>query len=363
MTAKQRQSTFQHWQSVIMRETRDLPSLERVGAMALQDRDVRSDAALESMIRTHLAQRRADIERDTRNNAPAARPAGKPRDFACGSRGVRENREPRAESQSAPPVPKSPTPDPARLVFDELAEIFRNALARGDEREAGAAYDNLRVHQQEHRGVVPAAGLAEYEQRLARLRTRLEEFRVQIAALLRQAVAASRSGDEQSATALLRRLAAIHVNYPNLLDAMHLEEARADVLQASEQHDDSATARRLEQRERAVAREIKRIAIAVQRVYREVCAAPATREAVRDARATYKQARQDVRAHGPEWLAGLVLELGDLLAEWRLPSQAARQQIDTFLERVQIGMRRIRAAVARIDSKLDEVDDSRAEPP
>ncbi len=358
MTAKQRESTFQHWQSVIMRETRDLPSLERVGATALQDRDVRSDAALESLIRGHLAQRRADIERETRNDAPVARPAGKPRDFAARSPGVHTSWEPRTESQAAPPAPLAPVPDPAQVALDELSESFREALARGDEREAGTLYDKLCVHQQEHSGTLPAAALAEHEHRLAKLRQRLQEFRVQIAALLQQARAASRSGDEKAATALLRRLAAIHVTYPDLLDDTRLKEARADVVQAGEQHDDRATARRLEQRQRAVAREITRIAAALRNVYRVVCAMPISREELHDAQATYQQTRRDVRAHDPEWLAGFVLELGDLLAEWGRPSQAARQQIDAFLEHVGVSMQRLRAAVARIDSKFDKLDDS-----
>jgi hypothetical protein len=191
-----------------MRATRDLPSLERVGAMALRDRDVRSDAPLETLVRGHLAQRRADIERETGNDAPAARPAGKPRDFACRSYSGRDDWESDAEPEAAPPPSAAPIPDPAQVAFKELAEIFRSALARGDERGAGAAYDNLRVHQQEHSGILPAAGLAEHEERLARLRKRLLEFRVQIAALLRQARAASQRGDEQVATVLLRRLAA-----------------------------------------------------------------------------------------------------------------------------------------------------------
>jgi hypothetical protein len=64
LTAKQRATALQHWCSLIMRECRDLAALERLRARAEQDRDVRADAQLQSMVRAEFERRRADLQRE-----------------------------------------------------------------------------------------------------------------------------------------------------------------------------------------------------------------------------------------------------------------------------------------------------------
>ena len=357
MTAKERDAVFQHWRSVILRETRDLASLERVGARALQDRDVRGDSALESLIRGHLAQRRAEIEREqqsvesaNRQSRPAVRRSGH-----VGRRTTAPvDRKPRPEAQPVPP-PSIPLPaDPVQVAFDGLAQTLSGWLARGDEDEASAVYEQMRALQEESRGVIPGAALQPYEQKVAKLRTRLGQFRVQIAALAQQAITASRNGDEHAAATLMRRLSAIHVTYPHLLDEARLDEIRAAIVRANGQHEDGLTARRLIERERAVATDLKRIAAAVHEFHRVVCALPDTSEEFRSAQAAYLRTLQEVRAHDPEWLAWFVLELADLLAEWSDPPPAAAKQIDRFLESIRLGLKRINAEVGEIDTGLGE---------
>ncbi len=63
LTAKQRATALQHWCSLIMRECRDLAALERLRGRAEQDRDVRADAQLQSMVRAEFERRRADLQR------------------------------------------------------------------------------------------------------------------------------------------------------------------------------------------------------------------------------------------------------------------------------------------------------------
>jgi hypothetical protein len=235
------------------------------------------------------------------------------------------------------------------VAFDEFTRTLQEFMARGNATEAQAVLEQMRALQEQSRGSISAAVLPPYEQKIARLLRRLEDFRVQIAALVQQAIAAAQKGDEPAAAVLLRRLTAIHVTYPHLLDEAGVEQIRTDIVRATAQHDDRLTARRLVDRERAVAAEIVKIAAAVHEFHRVVCRAPASTEEFRSAEAAYLRTLQEVRAHDPEWLAGFVLELADLLAEWRLPGRAVRKQIDRFLESVRRGMQRVHAEMTRID--------------
>jgi hypothetical protein len=357
MNAKERDTALRQWQALISRETRDLASLEQVGARALQDRDVCGDVALERLVRERLAQRRAEIEREQqateiadRASLPAAR-----RSEDVGRRTFPSDVPellPRVQPQMPPSL--APSPVSAQITFDDLAQTLGGWLGRGDEDEARAVYEQMRVLQEESPGVISVSALQPYEEKIAKLTTRLGEFRVQIAALAQQAVTASRSGDEPAAATLLRRLSAIHVTYPRLLDEARLDEIRADMVHASEEHEDGVTAHQLVERERAVAAEIRKIAAAVREFHRVVCEVPESSAEFRSAEAAYLQILREVRAHDPEWLAGFVLELADLLAEWRTPPQAARTQVDRFLENVRLSLENIRAEIGRIETKRDE---------
>ena len=367
MNAKERDNIFQQWRSLIAREGRDLDSLERISARALQDRDIRADAQLQSMLQDELGRRRTELQRGQQSeqrNQPSSKPPSKCRPSASQRDDPSWRASPDLASEfqpaarPAPPDTAPPPPDPVQETFDGLAQTLNGWLARGDEDEARAIYEEMRALQGESRGEIPTAALQPYEQKVAKLRTRLGQYRVQIAALVQQAIAASRNGDERSAATLMRRLSAIHVSYPHLLDEARLDEIRADIVDANEQHDDGLTARRLIERERAVAVEIRKIAAAVHEFYRVVCEVPNSSEEFRSAEAAYLLTLQQVRTHDPEWLAGFILELADLLAEWRMPPGAAGKQIDRFLENVRQSMKRIHAEMDRIDNKRDEAEES-----
>jgi hypothetical protein len=77
LTAKQRDAALQQWRSLITRECRDLSSLERISARALQDRDIRADAQLLSMVQAELERRRAELQRKQRSEQ-RAQPSSKP---------------------------------------------------------------------------------------------------------------------------------------------------------------------------------------------------------------------------------------------------------------------------------------------
>lgn len=378
MTAKERDAVFQRWRSEILREARDLGSLERIGARALDDRDARDDAALQSLIRAELAQRRAELTREKQSQdaaSAAQQPRPKMRRGAdTGARPSRPDVQPRndvgprtspnaapelqPEERPEPPRPILPPPEPAQVAFDRLAQALSGWLQRNDESEALAVWGQMRAVQEESRGVIPAAALQPYEQQLGKLRTRLEHFCEQVAALVQEAVAASHAGDEQAVARLMRRLTAIHVTHPRLLDTAQLEDIRAKLVLAAEECADGVTTRRLVEREKAVTTEIERIAVAVHEFHRVVCAVPETSAEFRRAEATYLRVLQDVRAHDREWLAGFVLELADLLAEWTEPPLKAAKRIDHFLESIRRGLKRIHAEMGAIDTRRSEAEQS-----
>ncbi len=75
LTAKERNTAYQPWRSLIARECRDLASLERMSARALQDGDVRAGGLLQDMIRAELERYRAELQREAQRNRQSRAPA------------------------------------------------------------------------------------------------------------------------------------------------------------------------------------------------------------------------------------------------------------------------------------------------
>ncbi len=333
MNTKQRDVVFQRWRSVIHHESRDLASLKQIGARALSDPDVRDDATLQSLIRAELEQRRAEFELEQQTQEPStAAPESRP------------------DSRPAPP-------EEVRAAFDRLAQTLGECLERGDEDQTRAVWGQMRAFQEENCGVIPAAALEQYERLVRKLRTHLEHLRDQIMALTQQAVAASRRGDEQAVAQSMRRLLSIHAAHPRLLDESGLDGIRDNIIQAADEHQEhQLTARKLVERGRAVAAEVKRLAAVVHEFHRVARSAPHTSEEFRGAEAAYLRAIQEVRVHDTEWFVGFVLELGGLLAEWTIPPLGAKDQIDRFLDRISAGLNNIRAEMRGIDAEQDQAE-------
>jgi hypothetical protein len=175
--------------------------------------------------------------------------------------------------------------------------------------------------------------------------------------MAQQALVAVSRGDAQTAGRLMSRLSAIHMAHPALLDEARLEKFRNDLVHAGEGHEDDLTSRRLVERERAVAAQIKRLAAAVHEFYQVICDAPETSAESRRAEEMYLRALHEVRLHEEDWLAEFVLELADVLAEWNVPPPGAEQQINRFLERVRASLDRIHTEMREIDIKRDETEE------
>lgn len=355
MRPKQRAAALQHWSSLIMRECSDVAALDRLRARAEQDRDIRADSQLNSMVRAEFERRRADLQREEQR-AEAERPGASSRPRYAGTSGAtREKRELFSQDLSLEPParpeapPSPPPPDPDKIAFSELNKEFGRALRAGDERAARAASAELRALHARRADIVSAAVVTKVEQEIAKLHEQLEEHRGQIADLLEQAQAAAHRGDAADAVKLLRRLTAIHVTHPHLLDEAGLEKARRDVAQASEGHDDRVITRELIERERAVVGEMKKLAKAVSDYHRAIFQQPENVDERREAARRYLQVLREVRLHDKDWLTDFVLELGDVLANWTTPPAGAEQRIDRFLERLRMSLLRIHKQMGEID--------------
>ena len=78
----------------------------------------------------------------------------------------------------------------------------------------------------------------------------------------------------------------------------------------------------------------------------------------RSAETTYLRALQEAWADDTERLAGFVLELANLLAEWTEPPLRAAKKIDHFLESIRLGLKRIHAEIREIDTRRGEPERS-----
>ena len=347
MNTKQRDRVYQHWSGVIQRETRDLATLDLVAARALTDRAVRGDSTLESMIRADIENRRVELEQEIQ--------------IAQSSAATAKSRlaEPSVQSEPTPAA----IPEKVRAVFKELAQTLSTSLEDGDEEDTRAVFAKIRALQKQSPEVIPATIVRQYEQRVKKLRDHLEQLKGEIVVLAEQAVSASRAGSKQDLARLMRRLTAIHVAHPRLLDEPGLEDVRRDVsVAADERRQDRRTTQELLVRQRAIAAEIKKLAATIHEFHRVACAAPDTSEEFRAAEATYLRTIQKVRTYDTDWFSGVVLELADLLAQWTVPPLGAEGQIDRFLDGISAGLAGIRAEMRQIETEQGAEEGNEQEP-
>jgi hypothetical protein len=156
----------------------------------------------------------------------------------------------------------------------------------------------------------------------------------------------------------MRRLTAIHVAHPQLLDEPGLEDIRYDVAgTADERRQHRRTTQKLLERERAITAEIKTLAAAVRDFHRVACTLTDTSEEFRQAEKAYLRTIQEVRTYDTEWFSGVVLDLADLLAEWTVPPLGAEGQIDRFLDSISTGLKSIRAEMRQFEAKRESDED------
>ncbi|GJM24442.1 MAG: hypothetical protein DHS20C16_08570 [Phycisphaerae bacterium] len=348
MSDKKSDIIYQHWTRLIQYESRDLTSLDLNATRALADREVRGNPSLEGMIRAAIQKRRSDIEREiAATRSQAASVDSKTEEI---------------------PLPSTPSPamppEKVRETVKQLARALSTSLPLGDENTAQATLAKILSLHKQNPGVIPISKIAEYEQSLGKLRTHLQKLRDQVVELTRRTVSASKRGKADELAKSLRRLDAIHIAYPDLLDEARINEIRVAALHATnERHQHRRTTRELLDRERAIASAITKIAVTVSDFRRAAREFPDSAAEYREAEAKYILATQEMRRYDTEWFSGIVLELADLLAEWTIPPPAAADQIDRFLEGINKGLGDIRVEIREINDGQDSDESDERVPP
>lgn len=340
MKGKHREAIFQRWRSVILRESRDLPSLDQAAARALGDEDVRDDPELQVMIRAEVEERRADFAPRQTVAVPASE---------------------RAPTVAEPPqtiAPRPPAPEQVHESFDRLTRELSMHLARDEVIEAEAVLVRIDGLCDQNPGRVPPDRIEHCRAELRERRHHLERVARQVAQLERQAVEASRAGHDGDVSVVLRRLGTIHALHPRLLTAERIDAVRAAVMKAADRHEQAAAADELLHRERAVAAQVRALAESVHRFHETARRIPHEGAAYSRAEAEFHECLRRLRGFDEEWLASLVLDFADLFAEWGNHPPAAETQVDRFIASVRSSLGRIRSEVREIDGEQGQAGES-----
>lgn len=335
MNTKQRDVVFQKWLGSIVREARDLASLEQIAARAMSDREVSDDAELQGMISSEVARRRQQLEQDLQDDA-------------------------NVRAASPKPTSRSDVPEPARMTspkqdreeFGALVAAFREAVEDLDVDAAEGAVRRMRDIAERRAEDVDGSALDEAEVDLGGLRTRMRQIAEHIEARIDRAIAAAKKGDEEALAAAMKRLAAIHVAHPCVLTEEALDEVRTRVAAAAyERTQHLATTKKLLDRERAITRELGEIGRVIRAFHRVARTAPPESDAWRAARAKYLKAIGSLALYDNEWFTGVVLEMADVLAEWSAAPAAAEDHIDRFLDGIRSGLSTLRRETDEFDAE------------
>ncbi len=315
---KHRESLFQRWRAEIMRESGNAGALTAAEQRAMHDHEVRGDPALAAMIRAYVAECRQALAHPTVGDA-------------------------RVESQPEAVDRRSPAPVGAGLspeAFRRIEHEFLYQVAHFNEHEARVALEKI-----------PAAVRAACDDHLQRMLLRRGRYEKMIEMLAERARQATRDGSSTEAAQALRKLSSIHVAHPQILSKERFEKIRDGIVGASEEYDNRLAARHLVEKERAVAAEIRHLAEAVHRFHKIARVVPHDAEAYRRAWDAYRKALGEVNSHDNDWMACLIVELADQLAEWDEPPPGAQKQIDHFLKSVRSALEHIRAEVKEIEDE------------
>jgi hypothetical protein len=182
------------------------------------------------------------------------------------------------------------------------------------------------------------------------LARRREALIADIETLARRACEAARRGKGEAAAADLRKLSSIHAARPRLLTEARFAEIREEIAHGGQEHEHREAARRLIERERAVAGEIRKLADVVHRFHLVASRVPPDSATYQQAEFAYREAVKTVRSHDQEWLAELILELDAFLDE--MHGEKAARQVDRFLASVRRAHRQLIDEIREIHREL-----------
>jgi hypothetical protein len=323
---RRREDLFQQFSAEITRGAVDVDSLNVLAGRIFRNAEVAGDAVLESMLRSLVSERLAALHtRLTPAELDQARAA-------------------RSKLQRAfdPPVQSRAA---TQASFARGRQEFERYLAQFHESAALLALDHLRLLRQRFPAHVAVEELQRCEEQYDRLLKRAGQYRRQVAELAAQGMTAARTGDEQTAAWVVRRLYAIHAVLPSLLDKKRLAELVAQVNAGSEMHEEAEAAQHLRARELEVAGQIRSLAGVIHRFHEVAARVAPTDEAYRRAEANYRQAVARIRGLDTEWLTGLLLQLETLIADLDDPRGERQDQLDRFIASVRTALNRLRMEI------------------
>lgn len=332
--AKRREAVYQQRCAEIMREIRDLESLSYAAARALGHPEVHADPVLHGMLRSFIAEREAEVR--ARAHLPST-----------------------AEEEEVAPDSRAEKPSAFKLPLRERVQTALSKLRLELEghltnyNEAGAAEALMRIRDLRRRypGHVGPEVVERCQEQLKRLTEKRDMFRKQLTELVQQAALAVQRGDQKTAAWVLRRLSAIHTLLPAVLPEDRLQALRERIVRSGEKQERHEAARQLVARERVVGAEIKRLGAIIHRYHKLSQKGSANDAVVRQAEEEYRHAVDEVRSHGDEWLADLMIELDCLLDDLHGPRDRAEAQVDTFVNNVRTALDQMRQEIEAIQEE------------
>lgn len=313
-----RDAHYEQFCADLVREAVDAATLERAWARVQHAREVRADATLEAKLRAFVEQKKTEILEHARLHA----------------RALQAKSAPGPVQPSARPAAPKLSADQLRVAVVRAQAEFSDAMHQFDAPTAGRALHQIREWAANYGGAAAdAATLERLKHELAELHDRLAHFGAHIERLEQHALIAARDGRFDVVARLLGRLSSIRATRPHLLSEGRLAEIRESLVRAGEMEERRAAAKELIERERAVAGELRRIALAIHEFHR-VIREPHSDEQFHAAEVAYRRAVLAIKSHDREWLAGLILELEGLIEILHDPFGRATAQLDRFLASV-----------------------------
>lgn len=338
---RRREVAFAHWQAQITRGGMDARTLQIELHRALADSEVQNDPTLAGMIRAFGIQRANELALNKLKKGVATS-AHTP------SRAVQSENVATSHTVQA---------DDVRNAAKRLIRQFDEYAAHLYEVESRATFDRLRELHDQYPQWVSNDSFEHCQTTLNGIAARRAKYQSQLDELAEQAIASAKAGDHDSASSCLRRLSNIHTAHPQFLPEDRLNEIREEMSKASSSHHHHLALETLIAREKALAAEIKELGASVRRFHQIARATAHDSPEYREAERAYRSALRDFRTHDREWLAGVILELVDILGEWSHPPPRVEEQLDRFVADIRSALAHIRQEISEIEADRDRASD------
>ncbi len=337
---KHRQDIYQQLCAQIMSSAVDEVSLRAVAARALNHPDVSGDAVLASMVRSFIAQREAALHSRLTPGEQQAQA---------------DDKSKLRRAFDATYAGGFPTKEALRTSFSRLQREFESHVTQFEELRARQVLDRMRLMRQRFPVHLATSEVQRAEELLDQLLKRAGSYRRQLRALAEQGATAARTGDQVTASWVLRRLQAVHTVLPNLLPEPELAALSETITRSGTEHDLQEVRTEFLGRQREIATRIKLLTGVVHTFHQLSLRLPPTDDAYRHAEAAYRRALDEIRTLNTDWLSGLVLQLESLLDDLDDPTGEMQSQCDKFIASV-------RTAVNRLCLEIRAFQKPKAEP-